>query len=158
MSIPPPPVRSPPQSPTFPALQPRGLRQDDTLVGDDSSTTNLQTSLEGPSSQTPSPAHSVFSIEELDISLLSNNGSSQSPLQTFRSSISTNLDRFWRRNRGVVLVVLAQIFMVGMNTAATTIQKPGEHGSEGWHPLQVHSPGPLPFPVKHHHPQSNDIH
>lgn len=46
------------------------------------------------------------------------------------------LRAFWLRNKGVLLVLLAQVFGSGMNVAARLMETDGRHG-RGMHPFQV---------------------
>ena len=63
------------------------------------------------------------------------------PSQTWKE----RLWQFWARNKGLALVVLAQLFGVMMNVTIRLLEMSGTSGP-GMHPFQVRSAVPLVFP------------
>ena len=63
------------------------------------------------------------------------------PSKTWKES----LGQFWARNKGLALVVMAQLFGVMMNVTIRLLEMSGTSGP-GMHPFQVRSAVPLMFP------------
>ena len=64
------------------------------------------------------------------------NSTSPAPARTWRDR--SNL--FWARNKGLALVILAQLFGSAMSLTTRLLETEGAHG-HAMHPFQVRSPG-----------------
>ncbi|KAF2100329.1 hypothetical protein NA57DRAFT_27902, partial [Rhizodiscina lignyota] len=51
-------------------------------------------------------------------------------------SLQAELQAFWQRNKGLLLVVLSQLFATLMNTTTRVLEVEGNHGN-GMHPFQI---------------------